>query len=74
MIHRLKVLINKTEGLSLIARIHMVEGEIQQPQSCSLSDRDTYTERGEKREGGKREEGRGAETKCNLFKEETHRR
>lgn len=52
----------------------MVEGEIQQPQSCSLSDRDTYTERGEEREGGKREEGRGAETKCNLFKEETHRR
>lgn len=74
MMHRLKVLITKTEGPSLIARIHMVEGEIQQPQSCSLSDRDTYTERGEEREERKREEGGGAETKCNLFKEETHRR
>lgn len=53
MIHGLKVLATKTEGLSLIARIHMVERENQLPQSCSLSDRHIHRER--EAERGERE-------------------
>lgn len=76
MIHGLKVLAIKTEGLSLIARIHMVERENQLPQSCSLSDRHIHREREAEREERERKEkwGKGQRLNVIFFKEETRSR
>lgn len=66
MIHGLKVLATKTEGLSLIARIHMVERE-NQLQSCSLNDRRIHREREAEREERGRKEKWGKGQRLNVI-------